>query len=384
MVQPTEDNPRTRELRTIRRLLWIVALLGIVVALRLGAAVFIPLTAAMLLSFLFKPVIRRLQEWGVAPPVTALLIMGGLFLTMLAGAGTATDSVRTWMDQMPEAAERLEERLHDLRIGYHRISAVTEKISDMADGDAAGSESQEAGPPQPQRPRPVPVEIKTRGFPAIVFSTTAGIIAGLTIMLVMSFFMLASGDLLLRQLVQALPALGHKKGAVEAWRDLESHVSAYLATVTMINAVLGLAVWLALWLLGLPNAMWWGLAAMLGNFIPYVGPLLVSVGVFLASLLAFDSLGRAVVVPISFVTITAIEGYFITPMVLGRRLSLNPLVLFVWLVFWGWMWGVAGALMAVPMLVCFKIVCDHVQSLETLSNVLSGYVRRAGDNGSSP
>lgn len=134
-----------------------------------------------------------------------------------------------------------------------------------------------------------------------------------------------------------------------------------------------------LWALGLPNALWWGVAAGVGNYIPFIGPLIVGVGVFLASVLAFDSLSSAAGVTLAFVALTAIEGYFITPTIVGRRLSLNPLVLFVWLVFWGWLWGVAGALMAVPLLVCFKIACDHIESLHNVADVLSGYVRRAGE-----
>jgi predicted PurR-regulated permease PerM len=147
-----------------------------------------------------------------------------------------------------------------------------------------------------------------------------------------------------------------------------------------INAGLACVVWLALWLLGLPYAGWWGLTAGFANFIPYIGPLVTAVLIFGASVLAFDTLGYAFVPPLVFITLTSIEGYLVTPTILGRRLSLNPLVVFVWLVFWGWMWGIPGALLAVPLLLCFKIVCDHVETLEPISHLLSGYVRRLGEN----
>lgn len=217
----------------------VLAVAVVIAGLYLASAVCIPVVAALLLSMLFKPVVRRLEDAGVAPPVSALIIMSVLFIALAAGVLSGTEAVRTWMDRMPEATSEIKLKFRDLRDRFRQVSEATESITELADNDPAD----DAGPgDKPDKPAPVPVEIKGSGLPTVVMSRTAATIAGMTVMLVTAFFMLASGDLLLRQLVQAMPSLRHKKGAVEAWRDLESHVSAYLVTVTLINIGLGLAV----------------------------------------------------------------------------------------------------------------------------------------------
>lgn len=367
-----------RHLLVIKRLLWVLAIVAITIALYLGSAVFIPLTAALLVSLLFKPVVHRLEAWRVSPGLSALLIVGVMFAVFAGALTLGSQSAKAWIDQLPRTAEQLDARFRDVRQQLRSMNEATEKLGEIASGKST-EEDDKSADQAPDPDRPVPVEVKASAFPGTVFDTSSRLIAGLVVTLVLSFFMLASGDLLLRQLVQALPALRQKRGAVEAWRDLENHVSAYLVTVTLINAGLGLAVWGVLALLGMPNAMWWGMAAAVANYVPYAGALLVALGLFLVGALAYDTLWPAVGVTAAFVTLTSIEGYLVTPMVLGRRLRLNPLILFFWLVFWSWMWGVAGALLAVPMLVCFKIMCDHVDAMSTVADVLSGSVRRAGE-----
>lgn len=372
--------PRLGELRAIRRLLT-----GILILLGLGAAYFaqvilIPLTAAVLLNFLFKPMVRRLEyaRVRIPPPLSAMLIMGTLFAAIFIGGSTLWGSLTAWIDTAPQSIDRLEEKLDSLRAPMRQVTQATEKLEEAADaGGEAGGEGRSLN-------EPVEVQVKESAFPSTAFNVTTTFLAGLTITLVLAFFLLASGDLLLRQLVQAVPNLADKKQAVQGFYDLESHVSAYLLTVTCINTGLAVVVWGAMWMIGLPYAMWWGITAGVTNFVPYLGPLLATVLLFAASLLAFDTVGQALIPPLVFVTVSTIEGYFVTPTIVGRRLSLNPLILFLWLVFWGWLWGIGGAVLAVPMLICLKIVCDHIARLEPLSHLLSGYIRPPGENASPP
>lgn len=359
--------PRDVELRRVRRILAALLILASLVAAWAASSILIPLAAALLINLLFKPMVRRLEWMGIPPTVTATLLMIGLLLAVFTAGSTLWGSLAAWIDTAPQAVEQLEEKLSSLRGPMRQVTQATERVENIAENNGT-----------PVR-EPVEVKVKESAFPTTAFHVTTSFIVGLTLTLVIAFFLLASGDLLLRQLVQSLPSLHDKKEAVQAFYDLETHVSSYLVTVALINSGLAVIVWGLLWLLGLPYAMWWGITAGVANFIPYLGPLVTTVLLFAASLLAFDTLGQALIPPVVLITVNSLEGYLVTPAVVGRRLSLNPLILILWLVFWGWLWGIAGALLAVPMLICFKIICDHMAALEPMSHLLSGYVRKAGE-----
>jgi len=190
------------------------------------------------------------------------------------------------------------------------------------------------------------------------------------VVIVLLYFLLASGDLFLRKLIKVLPTLKDKKRAVEIAREIENNVSTYLFTVTLINIAVGVAVGLGVWLLKMPNPILWGVLAYVLTYIPYLGSA-VGIGVLsVAALLAFDDLGHALAVPAVYAVVSFLEGNFITPLVLGRRLTLNPVVIFLGLLFWFFLWGIPGALMAVPILAIFKIVCDHVDALAPIGEFL--------------
>jgi predicted PurR-regulated permease PerM len=190
------------------------------------------------------------------------------------------------------------------------------------------------------------------------------------VVVILLYFLLASGDLFLRKLIGVLPKLADKKRAVQIARDIEENISIYLFTVTTINAALGIAAGLAMAWLGMPNPALWGVLAGVSNFIPYVGAIGVAGVLGLVALTAFGSASAALVPPLVFLTITSIEGYLVTPWILGRRLTLNPVVVFVSLMFWGWLWGLPGGLLAAPILATFKIFCDHIEPLAPVGEFL--------------
>jgi predicted PurR-regulated permease PerM len=174
----------------------------------------------------------------------------------------------------------------------------------------------------------------------------------------------------LRKLIKVLPSLSDKKRAVEIARQIETEISAYLATITVINIILGLAVWGIMSMIGLPNALLWGVLAAVTNYIPYLGAL-VMIGVLaMVGFVTFDSLGQSLMAPGAFVGLNLLESYFLTPMILGRRLTLNPVVIFLGLTFWGWLWGITGAVLAVPIMVVLKIFCDHSETLAPIGEFL--------------
>jgi predicted PurR-regulated permease PerM len=225
--------------------------------------------------------------------------------------------------------------------------------------------------PDGQKP-PQRVELKQPGLLDGLFSRTWSFLLGLMVMTILPYFLLASGDMFLRKLIHVLPRFEDKKTAVQIARKIEAHISRYLLTVDMINAGLGTAASLAFWALGMPNPMLWGAMGCLLNFIPYVGALTVIVTVTLVATATFNSLWHALLVPAAYFVLATLEGNFVTPWIIGRRMTLNPVMIFVGLIFWGWLWGIAGVLLTVPMLVMLKIFCDHIEPLAPIGEFVGG------------
>jgi predicted PurR-regulated permease PerM len=187
---------------------------------------------------------------------------------------------------------------------------------------------------------------------------------------VLLFFLLASGDVFLRKLVTVLPRFEDKKAAVEISRQIEHDISTYLLAITVVNAVFGLAVATAMFFLGMPNPLLWGVMAGLLHFIPFLGAVIGISVVTLVAAVTLDGIGAILLVPTAYFSLNIIEEYIVLPLVMGRRLMLNPVVVLIWLIFWTWLWGIPGALMAVPLLAIVKIICDHVEPLAALAEFI--------------
>lgn len=202
--------------------------------------------------------------------------------------------------------------------------------------------------------------------------TVSRIGASFAVILILAMFLLSSGELFYLKLVQAMPTFEGKKRALQTVYAVEKRVSRYLLTIAAINAGLGTCVGLYLTALGLPSAYIWGIAAFLLNFLPYIGGLGGVILVAGFSIVTFDSLGYALLAPAGYLFLTAIEGQVVTPWLVGRRLEMNTVAVFLTVVFWGWLWGIPGALVAVPFLVVFKVICENFEPLQTIGNFLSG------------
>lgn len=318
---------------------------------------FLPIILALLLSLLLTPVVRLLTRLHLPQGLAA----GIVFLALIGGVGLAVYELATpayeWMQKAPRSLRTVEAKLRDLKKPVQTIGKATEQMEKMAQVGAAGS-----------RPRAVAVSAPSLG--ARLLTHTTELVANASVMLILLFFLLASGDLFLRKLIRVLPSLADKRRAVEIARQVETEISAYLSTVTLINIGLGLATWLAMWWIGLPNPLLWGVVAAVTNYIPYLGAIVTYAVLLMAGFLTFDTLGQSLLPAGAFLVLNVLEAYLITPMVLGRRLTLNPVVLFLGLTFWGWLWGVAGAILAVPIMVVFKIFCDHIEPLAPIGELL--------------
>jgi predicted PurR-regulated permease PerM len=192
------------------------------------------------------------------------------------------------------------------------------------------------------------------------------------IVFVLAFFLLSFSDTLLKQAVESRPSFGEKRSVVSLLHNVENGISRYLATITLINIGLGVVTAITLWLLQIPNPVLWGVLAATLNYVPHVGALGCMCVLFVVGAAAHESLWYGAVVAGAFALLTAAESYFVTPLVLSKSLELSPLAVIVSVLFWGWLWGIAGGLMAAPILAIAKICCDQFQVLRPVGLVLSG------------
>ena len=239
------------------------------------------------------------------------------------------------------------------------VQQVTQRVARAA--DAVGAQSDRAQ------------SVVVQSGPSIssrVFGTTQRIAGGLVEVFILLYFLLAGGDLFLQKLIKVLPHFGDKVKAVEIARATEAAVSAYLSTTLLINIVEGAVVAGVLWLLGMPNVLLWGALVACFEFVPYLGAFAIVVIFSVAGLTTFDEVPRALLVPGSFLAINLLQANVVAPMLLGHRLTLNPVAIFVGLAFFFWIWGVPGAFLAVPLLASFKIFCDHIESLAAVGEFL--------------
>jgi predicted PurR-regulated permease PerM len=363
---PPEERPQPN-LKKLREVLQApfgvrsIALTGLFVlaafyTLYLARSFILPIVLALLLNFLLNPVVRGLNKLRIPNALGAALVVFGVVGGVAWGVYELSGPAYQWAQEAPRSLRKIERKLREFKKPVQTMSKATEQVEKI---------TQVGGGRTPQR-----VEVQTETLGEKMFSQATELVAGGTVMLILLFFLLASGDLFLRKLIRVLPSLSDKKRAVEIARQIESDVSAYLVTITIINIALGLAVWGLMTLLEVPNPLLWGVLATVTNFIPYLGAIVMIAILAAVGFLTFDELGHALMVPGAFIGLNLLESYLVTPMILGRRLTLNPVVIFLGLTFWGWLWGITGALLAVPLMAVLKIFCDHSERLAAIGEFL--------------
>ncbi len=215
------------------------------------------------------------------------------------------------------------------------------------------------------------VEVKDSRGTSSILNWTGTLLAGIGETMVLIYLLLASGDLFQQKLVRVMPTLSGKKRAVEINREIQQNISNYLFSVSLINIGLGIAVSAGLYFMGVPNAVMWGTLAAVLNFVPYFGPVAGVMLLAVVGLLTFDTPWQGLLPPGWYLLLHLLEANLITPILLGRRFTLNPVVIFVSLIFWTWLWGVPGALLSVPILVLIKVICDRVPTMSPVSELLT-------------
>jgi len=329
--------------------------LAVLYTLYFARAFLLPIVIAVLLDFLLSPIIRTLKRARIPEPVGAALLILTLLGVVGGTAYSLADPARQWMTKAPQSIAKVQSRLRELRRPVEQVTRTAEQVE-------AATEVAKSGPQE--------VVLRGPRLSERLFGTTQSLLTGALETIILLYFLLAVGDLFLQKLIKVLPQLGDKKKAVAIARETEASISTYLLTVALVNVGLGVAVTLVMLLIGMPNAVLWGSLAALAEFIPYIGATVMLALLAMAGLITFPDVGHALAVPGSYLAVNLLQANFVSPTVLGRRLTLNPVAILVGLVFWWWIWGVGGAFIAVPLLATFKIFCDHIESLAPIGEFL--------------
>lgn len=353
--------PADRHMAVTAAALALIAALAFLYTLYLARSIVLPVVIAILLSFLLRGPVRWLKKHRVNEPLgAALVVFGGLIvavfsLTLLSGPASS------WIARAPAALEDVDRKVRTIIKPVLRWQATAARVEQIASGAA----------PTTRATPPAAAAAPGAGLIRRAFGSVANLLVVAISIVFLTYFLLASGDLFMRKLMKVLPYSAEQSGVPQRISDeVESAVSAYLRTSAMINIGLGFATWGILQLLGMPNAGLWGAVAALLNVIPYLGALLTTGVLAVAAITVFDSVGRALLVPGSFFLLNMIESNIVTPLLMGRQFPLNPVALFIGVMLWGFVWGITGAILAVPIMVTLKILCDHIPVLRPFGEFL--------------
>lgn len=337
------------------RLLGSILLLLVLYACYLASALIVPVLVALLVSLTLAPAVRQLCAARIPRAIAAAVVVVSLMAAAGALVGSLLTPAQEWLTQAPRALARVEVALRSIQQPLQAASEAGERLAELTEGNS--------------RRRPTVVEASPNQLGQMLKATPA-VLVGLTMTLILIFIFLLHGDSLLRKLVEIAPELRMKKEIVQATRSAQHDLSVYMVSITVINITVGAITALGLWWLGVPNPLLWGGVAALFNYAPYIGPLMVMIALTVVGFGHFDTPMEALLLPGLFLLLNILEGQLFTPLTVGRRMALDPVVVFIGLFTLGWMWGIAGVLIALPLLTCIRIVAERVSGWETLAKVL--------------
>jgi len=345
--------------------------LGVVVAmLQLAQEVIIPFVVSGLLFYALDPIVDWMQRWKLPRAIGAaavlLVALGGVGV----GAYAISDDVMAVVERLPEGVRKLRGEMHKPSTQPTTLDSVQETAREL-DKAAAEVSTPYSTPKGVMR---VQIEEPPLRASSYLWYGSMGALAitGQAVMVAfLTYFLLVANDLFKRKLVKHIgPTLAKKKVTVQILDEISTQIERFLLVQMATSAIVGIVTALALWGLGLQQPVVWGVAAGVLNTIPYFGPIIVTAGLAVVGFLQFGTIEMTLVVASVALVITSLEGWLLTPILLGRVGSLNHIAIFASLLFWSWLWGVWGMLLAVPMLMAAKAVCDHVEELQPVADFL--------------
>lgn len=345
---PLPQNPSN----VFRGGLFVLAVLACMYAAR---EVVLPIMLAFFLKLLVQPGMNVLKRLRVPRLIAALLALIVLLGCIVGLVDLLSSPASEWAQRLPQGLPRLQERVRFIK---QPLDSITHLFKHAQSAMMGGKSS----PPPPGG----------TDIQKVLLSMMQHFASGFVWTMLMFFFLLLAGDTFLRRLVEVMPTFSDKRQVIDIAQQVESDISVYLITISIMNTLVGIATGLGMWGLGLPDPLLWGVVAFMLNYVPIFGPLTGIVMFLAVGMLSLDPLWMAFMPMLVYITVHVIEGECVTPMILARRFTLNPVLVMASLLFWDWMWGIPGAVLAVPLLAIFKILCDRVRPLTALGHFIQG------------
>jgi predicted PurR-regulated permease PerM len=345
----------------------ILTLLAVVYTLYFGAGIILSFVLALVLATVLAPAVRLMNRRLHIPRIIGALLLIIALFSFVGTLGYALSvPASTWIAKAPQSLPALMDKLSFLQ---RPIQLIEQGVHQLQNAMSPG-EQEPAGQPVVTLKQPSEVSSHVMGIGSSVLSGGRAFLGhGFTVMLLL-FFFLASSESLLRRFVEILPRFDDKRRAVSIVTEIEDSISQYLLTISVMNALVGLLNGVAVWLLGMPDPLLFATVAFLLNYVPVLGPATGVVIFFFVGVFSLPSIWQAFIPAAIYLAIHILEGETITPMLLARRFTLNPVVVISSLMFWDWLWGIPGALLSTPLLAVAKITCDHVEVLTPLGHLL--------------
>ncbi len=352
-----------------------MALIGLAVSvymLNWAAAVFIPLLLGVMLSYAITPVVTRLEVWRIPRPLGAALVIGTLLCSMGSILYSLSDDAAVLVESLPEAARNVRESLN--ATAGDADGAIDKMQMAAAEIERAAAQGGAEPPKADKGVTRVQIERPRFTIQDYLWSSTLGLVGFIgqsMVVLFITFFLLVSGDSFRRKMVRiAGPTFARKKITLQLLDEITNQIQRYLMIQFFTSVLVGVATWLALWWIGMEHAAVWGVAAAALNLVPYLGAVVTAGGLALVAFLQFGTLGMGVLIGGGSLLINTIEGNLMTPWLMGRASSMNPVVIFVGVLAFGWLWGVWGLFLGPPLLICAKAVCDRIDSLKNVGELI--------------
>jgi predicted PurR-regulated permease PerM len=350
-----------RYLRLQARALVTLAACAVTAVLWVCHEAFVPVALSLLFALVLSSAVEALHRHGMPRGLSAVLMLLMLLtiiaLTFEAVAGPA----QQWFAGLPQTLQTIERKVRPVQKALNRI----EQLTSRADALASANPSQQHAPPQPAPAAGAPLSAVD-----VLGETRSGIVSTVTV-IILTLFLLSGGAPMLARMMAALVTDAYTAHALKVIEAIRSELGRYYGTIALINLALGVATGLTMMALGLPNPLLWGTMAAVLNFIPYVGSALTLLVLSVVAVVSFDSFGQIAAVIASYLALATIEGQVVQPLFVGHRLELNPLLVFLAVWFGGWLWGIAGIVIAVPLLVALKVAAEHSQRGQPLVEFLS-------------
>jgi predicted PurR-regulated permease PerM len=332
-----------------------VLLLATLAAFYAAAEIMLPSVLAFVLSLVFQPVLRALERVCL-PRVVASLVIVLLLVSLFVVLGLLLSApLAGWIAQLPDTLPRLQARLRFLNAPMLSLQHAVEQFRNLAPGSVSPA-----------------IVVQGPSLPERLLAAIRAVAGGAFTTMLVLFFALTSGDLFLRRLVEILPGFKEKRQAVDISQQIQEDLSAFLATITLMNASVGVVTGIVMWLCGLGSPLLWGTLAFLLNFVPILGPTAGVMLFLVAGLVTIEPLWVALLPAALYLLIHIVEGETVTPMLLAAKFTVNPVLVILGVIFWYWMWGVPGAILATPMLAITKIICDRIEGLKPVGHFIGG------------